>query len=110
MPDISAPGHSRFRATDEMQTKSSAYIAGSSGGPACSIELKYRLLQFEGVNRLMRVDDLDQKELLEPEPKAGVIRFAGRRALLLDAVAMGLLRKPLVETFGLGWAGCPTGT
>src|SRR5690606_17747989 len=30
-----------------------------------------------------------------------VIRFAGQRALLLDAVAMGLLRKYLVENFGL---------
>jgi DNA-binding NtrC family response regulator len=30
-----------------------------------------------------------------------VIHFAGQRALLLDAVAMGLLRKYLVENFGL---------
>ena len=30
-----------------------------------------------------------------------MIRFAGQRALLLDAVAMGLLRKYLVENFGL---------
>jgi two-component system response regulator HydG len=30
-----------------------------------------------------------------------LIRFAGQRALLLDAVAMGLLRKYLVENFGL---------
>src|SRR3989304_2615215 len=34
-------------------------------------------------------------------PEGGVIRFAGQRALLLDAVAMGLLRKYLVENFGL---------
>jgi len=49
----------------------------------------------------MRVDDLDHKELLELDPEGGVIRFAGQRALLLDAVAMGLLRKYLVENFGL---------
>jgi DNA-binding NtrC family response regulator/predicted hydrocarbon binding protein len=49
----------------------------------------------------MRVDDLDHKELLELDPDGGVIRFAGQRALLLDAVAMGLLRKYLVENFGL---------
>ncbi len=49
----------------------------------------------------MRADDLDLKELLELDPEGGVIRFAGQRALLLDAVAMGLLRKYLVENFGL---------
>src|SRR3990170_5465430 len=49
----------------------------------------------------MRVEDLDHKELLELDPEGGMIRFAGQRALLLDAVAMGLLRKYLVENFGL---------
>ena len=49
----------------------------------------------------MRADDLDHKELLELDSEGGVIRFAGQRALLLDAVAMGLLRKYLVENFGL---------
>src|SRR5213083_2693806 len=49
----------------------------------------------------MRVDDLDHKELLELGPGGGVIRFAGQRALVLDAVAMGLLRKYLVENFGV---------
>jgi two-component system response regulator HydG len=48
----------------------------------------------------MQVDDLDLKELLELDPEGGVIRFAGQRALLLDAVAMGLLRKYLTENFG----------
>jgi DNA-binding NtrC family response regulator len=47
---------------------------------------------------------LDHKELLELDPEGGVIRFAGQRALLLDAVAMGLLRKYLVENFGLNAA------
>ncbi|MFH2010265.1 MAG: sigma-54-dependent Fis family transcriptional regulator [bacterium] len=49
----------------------------------------------------MRVEDLDHRELLELDPNGGVIRFAGQRALLLDAVAMGLLRQYLVENFGL---------
>jgi DNA-binding NtrC family response regulator len=49
----------------------------------------------------MRAADLDHKELLELDPEGGVIRFAGQRALLLDAVAMGLLRKYLVENFGV---------
>jgi two-component system, NtrC family, response regulator HydG len=49
----------------------------------------------------LRADDLDYRELLELDPEGGVIRFAGQRALLLDAVAMGLLRKYLVENFGL---------
>jgi DNA-binding NtrC family response regulator len=49
----------------------------------------------------MRADDLDHKELLELDPEGGTIRFAGQRALLIDAMAMGLLRKYLVENFGL---------
>ena len=49
----------------------------------------------------MRVENLHHKELLEFDPEGGVIRFAGQRALLLDAMAMGLLRKYLVENFGL---------
>ncbi len=49
----------------------------------------------------MRIGDLHHDELLELDPEGGVIRFAGQRALLLDAVAMGLLRQYLVENFGL---------
>ena len=49
----------------------------------------------------MLASDLDHKELLELDSEAGVIRFAGQRALLLDAVAMGLLRKYLIENFGV---------
>ncbi|WIG93797.1 sigma-54-dependent Fis family transcriptional regulator [Myxococcus sp. SDU36] len=48
----------------------------------------------------MRADDLDHKELLELDPEGGVIRFAGQRALVLDAVAMGLLRKLLADNLG----------
>ncbi len=48
----------------------------------------------------MRAEDLDHAELLELDPAGGVIRFAGQRALLLDAVAMGLMRKSLVDSLG----------
>jgi two-component system, NtrC family, response regulator HydG len=49
----------------------------------------------------VRADDLAHEELLELDADSGVIRFAGQRALVLDAVAMGLLRKYLVENFGV---------
>ncbi len=52
----------------------------------------------------MRAEDLAHDELLELDPDGGLIRFAGERALLIDAVAMGLLRKYLVENFGLNAA------
>lgn len=52
----------------------------------------------------MRAADLHHEELLELDPDGGVIRFAGQRVLLLDAVAMGLLRQYLVENFGLAAA------
>ncbi len=48
----------------------------------------------------MRATDLDLRELLEFEASGGVIRFAGERAVVLDAVALGLLRKQLIETLG----------
>src|SRR3954470_23459084 len=49
----------------------------------------------------MRADELDHEELLELDPEGGLIRFAGQRALLIDAVAMGLLSKYLVDNFGV---------
>ncbi len=52
----------------------------------------------------MHVEDLDHKELLELDSEGGVIYFAGQRALLFDAVAMGLLRKYLVENCGITMA------
>lgn len=48
----------------------------------------------------MRARDLDLRELLSFEPGGGPLRFAGERALLLDAVALGLLRKLLIDTIG----------
>ncbi|HLL54239.1 MAG TPA: sigma-54-dependent Fis family transcriptional regulator [Myxococcaceae bacterium] len=49
----------------------------------------------------MKVADLDLRELLDFEPKGGVIRFAGQRAVILDTVALGLLRRELISTVGL---------
>jgi DNA-binding NtrC family response regulator len=49
----------------------------------------------------MRAADLDIHELLHFLPEGGIITFAGERVLLLDAVALGLLRKELIETLGL---------
>src|SRR6185436_20763892 len=48
----------------------------------------------------MRVEELDLQELLELDPQEGLIRFAGQRALIFDAVAQGLLRKELIDSFG----------
>jgi two-component system response regulator HydG len=52
----------------------------------------------------VRVEDLHHKEILELDSEGGVIRFAGQRALLLDAVAMGVLRQYLFDNFGLNAA------
>ncbi|HQB44878.1 MAG TPA: sigma 54-interacting transcriptional regulator, partial [Polyangiaceae bacterium] len=52
----------------------------------------------------MKAADLDLRELLHFEPKGGVLTFAGQRALLFDAVALGLLRRELVKSLGLSGA------
>jgi two-component system response regulator HydG len=49
----------------------------------------------------VRVEDLDLKELLEVDAEGGLVRFAGQRALIFDAVAQGLLRKELIDSFGV---------
>ena len=49
----------------------------------------------------MKAHDLDLKELLQFDPGGGILRFGSERVLLLDAVAMGLLRRELIETVGL---------
>ncbi len=48
----------------------------------------------------MRLDDIRRLDLLEGLGSDGAITFAGRRALLLDADALGLLRAHLVELLG----------
>lgn len=52
----------------------------------------------------MRASDLALDELLEFQPDGGILRFAGQRAMLIDTVALGLLRKELVDTLGLDGA------
>ena len=52
----------------------------------------------------MQASDLDLKELLQSDPKGGLLHFAGQRALLLDAVALGILRRELIETLGMAGA------
>jgi two-component system response regulator HydG len=52
----------------------------------------------------MRAVDLDLKELLQFDQNGGILRFANERVLLLDAVALGLLRRELIETLGLSGA------
>ncbi len=52
----------------------------------------------------MRVEDLNISELMEFDSEDGVVRFAGQRALIIDATAKGNLRKELVNHFGLSTA------
>jgi two-component system, NtrC family, response regulator HydG len=52
----------------------------------------------------MRAKDLDLRELLDFESQEGLIRFAGQRALIVDAVALGLLRQELIATVGMAAA------
>jgi two-component system response regulator HydG len=49
----------------------------------------------------MRAADLDLRDLFELQPKGGVLRFAGERAVLFDAAALGLLRRELIDLLGV---------
>ena len=49
----------------------------------------------------LRVEDLSIGELVEFDSEDGVVRFAGQRALIIDATAKGNLRKELINHFGL---------
>ena len=51
-----------------------------------------------------RVEDLNIGELAEFDSEDGEVRFAGQRALIIDATAKGSLRKELVNHFGLSTA------
>nr|WP_216620047.1 sigma-54-dependent Fis family transcriptional regulator [Myxococcus xanthus] len=44
---------------------------------------------------------MDLSELLSFEPGGGLIHFGGQRVLLMDPVALGLLRKELVKLMGM---------
>jgi DNA-binding NtrC family response regulator len=52
----------------------------------------------------LRVEDLNIGELLEFDSEGGMVRFAGERALIIDATAKGNLRKELINHFGLSTA------
>jgi len=49
----------------------------------------------------VRAADLTLDELVHFDDEAGVFRFVGQRSLVVDVVALGLLRKHLVETLGV---------
>lgn len=49
----------------------------------------------------MRAEDLDLRELLSYPAAGGVFRFMGQRAVLMDAVALGVQRKELIASLGL---------
>jgi DNA-binding NtrC family response regulator len=48
----------------------------------------------------LRASDLNLQELLEFHPGGGPLHWAGRRVLILDVLALGLLRKELITTVG----------
>ncbi len=52
----------------------------------------------------MRADDLSLDTLFDADPKGGVYRFAGERAVLLDTAALGLLRREIIDTLSLAAA------
>jgi two-component system, NtrC family, response regulator HydG len=52
----------------------------------------------------MKASDLHHEEVLSFEPGGGVVRFGGSRIILLDATALGLLRRELIEDLGANGA------
>ncbi|MDR3670703.1 MAG: sigma-54-dependent Fis family transcriptional regulator [Holophaga sp.] len=52
----------------------------------------------------MDSSELDLRELLQVNSETGLIHFSGQRAILLDAVALGILRKELIQTLGMAGA------
>ncbi|XXS69111.1 sigma 54-interacting transcriptional regulator [Sorangium sp. So ce131] len=52
----------------------------------------------------MRAADLELWKLLDVDAQEGVVRFAGERAVILDAGAIGMLRKELVRLVGAAGA------
>ena len=56
---------------------------------------------------------LQLAEVLDFRPDKGVIRLHDQRVVILSAAAMGLLRKELIDTFGMtspGGCCCGSGT
>lgn len=52
----------------------------------------------------MGVEDLNISDLMEFDSELGLVRFAGERALIIDATAKGNLRKELINYFGIATA------
>jgi two-component system response regulator HydG len=52
----------------------------------------------------MRAADLELRDLLELEPRGGCLSLGGQRALLLEGVALGLLRTELIRLLGMAGA------
>ena len=52
----------------------------------------------------MKASDLHPDEMIVFESPGGTIRFGGSRAILMDATALGLLRKELIEDLGVNAA------
>jgi two-component system response regulator HydG len=52
----------------------------------------------------MQAEHLETHALLAVDPKTGIVRFAGERAVIVDATAMGALRRDLVRELGLDGA------
>jgi two-component system, NtrC family, response regulator HydG len=48
----------------------------------------------------MKTADLDFRELIDFAPDGGPLFFAGSRAIVMDTVAFGLLRRQLIDGFG----------
>ena len=48
----------------------------------------------------MRAKNLRLSDVFDLVPEGGVMTFAGERVVLMDAVALGLLRSQLVRSFG----------
>ena len=52
----------------------------------------------------MKAGDLDLRNLLSFNPRGGIMQLMGDRVILLDAVALGLLRRELINSLGLSAA------
>jgi transcriptional regulator with PAS, ATPase and Fis domain len=48
----------------------------------------------------MKIADLDLRELIDFPAAGGILRFSGERAIIMDTVALGILRHELIETVG----------
>lgn len=49
----------------------------------------------------MKASELDLTRVFSFSPTGGTIQFMGHRALIIDAIALGLLRKELIDNLGL---------